>query len=362
MWARVLGMALLSGILLQAQTPEKSASAADSAIAPEFFYIASYDGNVWMIIDVQPVSASDSKVRFIQVYPVCGTFHVQEDDHVFEGVSVRQLAANADICQPDEKIVARIRPLRRKVRDTEPFWEYVQGIEAQCGTQKVIHHLPVSDLLHFETLEAKAPRIAALWTLGKDIQQRYTSTGEQLLIYFSPAWDEIRAQQRHLSQQAAIEIRNGHYDLALPEISPHWRFDEQTRLSQVIPDLEEATGPEQDFGVVENVEQLGLKESQKIPYPQMGRIAHIEGDVTLSVYVDEVSGSVLNVAVLSGHPILARSATDAISAWKFLPPYRGENPLHLVVHYKVHCPPTIETTTTKTTHKRSRRKNSKNHH
>ena len=53
-------------------------------------------------------------------------------------------------------------------------------------------------------------------------------------------------------------------------------------------------------------------------YPQMARIAHIEGDVVVQVLIDE-NGDTGNARVVSGHPILAQSAVDAVKQWKYKP-------------------------------------------
>ena len=332
----LLAMAALS------QTPENRAASVSQESSLESFYVVSFYGNGWTIIDVQRLSDSDSKVRFIRVRPrPCGgPFRVQEEDHVFEGVSVRQLAGDADICVPEEKLTKEVRRFRSKeyAQETEKWEPYQPGIEAQCGTQKVIHHLLPNFLLDFEKLEDKAPRLAALWRLSQNIEARYMGRESQPYIDSPP--------DRNLSQQAAIEIRNGDYDLALRDLPERLQENGKTKLSQLIPAPEEATDLKgENVGVVENISQLGLTGDTTIPYPKMALIAHVQGDVVLKVSVNQSIGSVQSLAGISGHPILVQAASDAISAWQFPLPYSGENPLTLTVHFEVRCPPTIDTTT-----------------
>jgi hypothetical protein len=361
MLTKILGTALLLEAALFAQNPENIASHARSVATPESFYIAGFYNNDWLIVDVQPASASDSKVRFIQIYPACATYHVQEDDYIFENVSVRELAEGADICSSDKVLADLIRPLQRKQEEGDAWWADRQGIEAQCGSGKVIHHLPARESLRFTALKAKAPRIAALWTLSQEIRERYAKSNHQdLSIYSSPAWRAVRLERRPLSEQAAIDIRVGNYDLALPEIPEHWQQDGQSKLSQVLPGPEEATSLEENFGAVENASELGFEGSADMPYPSMALIAHIDGDVGMQVFVDAESGSVIRTVPTSGNALLARSADEAIRKWKFVHPYSGRNPLPVVIHYKPHCPLTIETTTrTGKSHRHSRKKGPK---
>jgi len=53
-------------------------------------------------------------------------------------------------------------------------------------------------------------------------------------------------------------------------------------------------------------------------YPQMARIARIQGNVILYVLIDK-QGHVANIKAMSGHPILIQSARDAVKQWQYHP-------------------------------------------
>ena len=53
-------------------------------------------------------------------------------------------------------------------------------------------------------------------------------------------------------------------------------------------------------------------------YPQMAKIAHIQGDVVLHILIDK-QGHVAKVEQKSGHPILIQAAKDAVSKWDYQP-------------------------------------------
>lgn len=53
-------------------------------------------------------------------------------------------------------------------------------------------------------------------------------------------------------------------------------------------------------------------------YPQMAKIAHIQGQVVLQCVVNE-KGDIADVKAISGHPILIQSAIDAVKQWKYKP-------------------------------------------
>ena len=56
----------------------------------------------------------------------------------------------------------------------------------------------------------------------------------------------------------------------------------------------------------------------KPEYPEVAKQIRISGQVELEATIDE-EGSVSSVKTLTGNPILAKAATDALRKWKFKP-------------------------------------------
>jgi protein TonB len=83
-------------------------------------------------------------------------------------------------------------------------------------------------------------------------------------------------------------------------------------------------------GVVE-----GLKLNAPSPtYPQMARIAHIQGDVVLQATISK-NGTVENLHAISGHPILIQAALDAVRQWKYKPYVLNGEPVEVETTIKV---------------------------
>lgn len=53
-------------------------------------------------------------------------------------------------------------------------------------------------------------------------------------------------------------------------------------------------------------------------YPPLAKIAHVQGPVLLSAVISR-QGTIENLQVLSGHPMLARAARDAVAQWRYRP-------------------------------------------
>jgi protein TonB len=64
-------------------------------------------------------------------------------------------------------------------------------------------------------------------------------------------------------------------------------------------------------------------------YPDVARLAGIEGDVTLRILVGE-DGTIRDITPLSGPPILARSAVRAVEQWRYAPVLVDGHPVGVV--------------------------------
>lgn len=53
-------------------------------------------------------------------------------------------------------------------------------------------------------------------------------------------------------------------------------------------------------------------------YPPLARQARIQGQVTLQAEISR-DGSIQNLRLMSGHPMLAPSAIEAVKQWKYKP-------------------------------------------
>lgn len=79
----------------------------------------------------------------------------------------------------------------------------------------------------------------------------------------------------------------------------------------------------------------GLKIHDVTPtYPQMARIAHIQGDVLLQATISK-TGVIENLHGVSGHPILIQAAMDAVKQWKYKPYILNGEPVEVETTIKV---------------------------
>jgi TonB family protein len=331
---------------------------------PSRVLIGSGDGENWKITEVVSVSQSESRLRHISADFNCEEPHVSDvEDFYFYQNSVKELVSKADVCVSESMLSSLVLSLRIKKKHSDEDDEADdadgnvgrQRMEVQCGTDVVVHDLPGRESFRFSILKRKQPRLAALWDVAGDLDARAKELRRTELSETEREQAEINNREDKLS--AAAEIRDGKFDLVLEEVAKQHQNDGRTKLSQFMPSPEAAIDRE-NYGEVENVDQLGLaKIADRIPYPQMAVIAHIQGDVKVEISVDYASGRVLSTTPSSGHPILRMGAMDAIHKWLFVAPYSGPNPFSVNVHFKVRCAPLLNTSRTRVATRVAKKKN-----
>ncbi len=63
-------------------------------------------------------------------------------------------------------------------------------------------------------------------------------------------------------------------------------------------------------------------------YPPLARTAHVEGTVVLAALVSR-EGTIENLRVLTGHPMLVNSAVEAVSKWRYRPYILNSEPVEV---------------------------------
>jgi protein TonB len=63
-------------------------------------------------------------------------------------------------------------------------------------------------------------------------------------------------------------------------------------------------------------------------YPTLARQARIQGVVVLRALITR-GGKIENLQVVSGHPLLVKSAMDAVLQWRYRPYYLNNEPVEV---------------------------------
>ena len=90
----------------------------------------------------------------------------------------------------------------------------------------------------------------------------------------------------------------------------------------------------QKLRVSQGVAEGNLLRRVEPQYPQMAKVAHIQGDVVLAATISK-GGSIENLHQISGHPILVQAAMEAVKQWRYKPYLLNGEPVEVETTIKV---------------------------
>jgi protein TonB len=91
------------------------------------------------------------------------------------------------------------------------------------------------------------------------------------------------------------------------------------------------TGPVRVGGTVQ---AANLIFSPTPPYPQIAKTAGVQGTVKLQAVI-AIDGSIKNLQLIGGHPLLVRAALDAVRQWRYRPTLLNGSPVEVLTEIEV---------------------------
>jgi len=83
-----------------------------------------------------------------------------------------------------------------------------------------------------------------------------------------------------------------------------------------------------------NVQQAMLISQPRPIYPPLAKQARISGTVRFTAIIGK-DGSIQNLQLISGHPLLVQAATDAVRQWRYKPTLLNGEPVEVVTQIDV---------------------------
>jgi protein TonB len=94
------------------------------------------------------------------------------------------------------------------------------------------------------------------------------------------------------------------------------------------------TRPKEPLRVGGRVREPQLIKRVEPIYPELARQAHMQGVVLIDAVIDE-SGSIVEMKVISGPPLLIQSAVNAVRQWQYRPTYLNDTPVPVQLNITV---------------------------
>ncbi len=83
-----------------------------------------------------------------------------------------------------------------------------------------------------------------------------------------------------------------------------------------------------------NVQQAMLVYQPKPVYPPLAKQARIQGTVKFTAIIGR-DGTIQNLTLVSGHPLLVQAATEAVKQWRYKPTLLNGEPVEVVTQIDV---------------------------
>lgn len=96
----------------------------------------------------------------------------------------------------------------------------------------------------------------------------------------------------------------------------------------------EAPAAPKRINVGGNVQQARLVNQPRPQYPPLAKQARIQGTVRFTAIIGR-DGAIMDLRVVSGHPLLVPSATDAVKQWRYQPTLLNGEPVEVVTQIDV---------------------------
>jgi TonB family protein len=137
--------------------------------------------------------------------------------------------------------------------------------------------------------------------------------------------------------QAAVRDYDEHLSFMIMTTSPNEstiQISAPRSVSQAVPSVSAMDTPPGAIRVGGNVQQSKLVRQPRPVYPALAKEARISGVVHLNALLAK-DGTVSNLSVISGHPLLVQAAMDAVRQWVYEPTVLNGNPVEVVTQIDV---------------------------
>lgn len=265
-----------------------------------------------------------------------------------QGVS-GQVVANVTVNDTgevtDAKIISGPDALRRTVLQSVFGWHFaVESVPAS-------HNFDVSVNFTAPPIVGRRPVTAALVPALPSTQNKIISSIDVSML---PAalqervsalntihdGDTVSSQQIN-EYEAAVKKIDSHLNVGLVAIEPG-KIALRVSLPGMIArpaapalSFDPATPtPPQRIRVGGNVQAMNIVQKVMPVYPQVAKQAHVQGVVKFQAIIGK-DGQIENLELLSGHPLLAPAATEAVRQWVYKPTLLNGNPVEVITQIDV---------------------------
>jgi TonB family protein len=197
------------------------------------------------------------------------------------------------------------------------------AMKIQCGTQ---HRIIRADILDRDMFDPKpdTPQHTS-WTMQL-LQRLDSAVGPGVVDKpIFPVGDQDTSAKVDVGSQSMRDVAGGEYDVL---------FQGAPDKPSVIFRNSQVQLPKPSVRLV-NTSPFSPQEFISPVYPLIAKLAHVEGEVFLSVKVD-AQGIPSDIAFVSGHPLLRGAVTEAVKKWRF-PAEAKNSQVEATIDFDTNC-------------------------
>ena len=236
-----------------------------------------------------------------------------------EGTVVVQATLDAEGNVTDARVISGPAALRRAALRSVLEWHYSQATNPRKQVDIAIDFklpdTPAGPRSNFPSRVLANMRIKS-FDFSNDVKEE---TRQQIRDGFNPQTGEVLNSDRLEQLQRVVKSADSHLVVGLKKAE-----GDEASITVTYGD---ASQPKR-IRVGGNVQAANLVTKVTPVYPPLAKQARIQGTVQFSVIIGK-DGHILTLDLVSGHPLLAPSATEAVRQWVYRPTLLNGNPVEV---------------------------------
>jgi TonB family protein len=270
--------------------------------------------------DANGVSVDSNGLTLLHRVPV--TYPQEARNKRIEGDVIVELTLGGTGVVSDAHVLSGPDELRKATLESVLQWHYANEAQLPTKTQATIKfRLP-------QTPAASASPMPAL-DGASTVKQIFVGAPKELRQKLEgriPLHEGDQITQTSLNDlTAAVREVDEHLSVAVQPTT-------DKSLANIIISLDAA--PPQRIRVGGNVQQANLIQKVQPIYPPQAKQDHVQGKVRFTVLIGK-DGHIQNLTLVSGEPVLADAAKDAVSQWVYKPTLLNGQPVEVLTQVDV---------------------------
>jgi TonB family protein len=188
--------------------------------------------------------------------------------------------------------------------------------------------LPTPEEVDLHKMRRSYPNIERLWDLPDKLFQA-AFNGNPL----ASNEGEYDVESQRNAEPFIEKLRAGAFDKGFPT-GGLWA---SKPMSAILADYQGIATSRSLSAEAQNRNALGLDYYVPAVYPQMAKLARIEGEVKITFRRNSETGAVEEASALEGHPLLRQAALDAVRRWRFTTPLPSNLPSETTIRFSLSC-------------------------